>query len=237
LRNLRFFNFLGLAGAILVVCLVANCSRKDSKLDNEVLIRVGDRVVTVFDFNKVFEITKTAYLDDEQQQADDLRKAKLRLLNQMAVELLIEQRAQELGLEVTDAELEKAIADIKSDYPEGEFEKTLLENTVSYDTWKNRLRVNLIMAKVVKVELEDRISITPEDVAVYYKKHYSAANADSSSARAHGDLNEIIVKQLRRQKAEQAYNGWIEKLKENYALEINQKQWDRLLGSAEDLTK
>ncbi len=234
MRNLRLVNFFWLAGAILLVCLASSCSRKDSDLDNEELIRVGDRVVTVLDFNKAFEIAKTAYPDEEQQQSEDLRKAKLRLLNQMAVELLLQERARELGLQVTDAELEKAIAEIKSDYPEGEFEKTLLENAVSYETWKNRLRVNLIMTKVVKAELEDHITITPEDVAAYYKKHYSGTGSDDSSTQASGDLNEIIVRQLRRQKAEQAYNAWIEELKRKYAFVINRGQWDKLLGSSEN---
>ena len=235
MRNMRLANFHGLVGAILLISLMANCSRKDSGPGNDVLIRVGDRVVTVLDFNNAFEIAKTAYSDDEQQQSEEFRKAKLRLLNQMAVELLLQERAQELGLRVSDAELEKAIAEIKSDYPEGEFEKTLLENAVPYETWKNRLRVNLMMGKVIKAELEDHITITPEDVAAYYKKHYSGVGTPDSSAQPAGDLNEIIVNQLRRQKAEQAYNGWIEELKKKYAFKINRKQWDKLLGSSQNL--
>ncbi len=233
MRIPRFFNFFWLIVPALLFSLMANCSRKDSDLGNEVLLRVGDRVVTVLDFNKAFEITKTAYPDDDQRQPEDFRKAKWRLLNQMAVELILQERARELDLRVTDAELEEAIAGIKSDYPQKEFEKTLLENAVSFKTWKNRLRINLIMAKVVKEELEDHVTITPEDVEAYYKKHYSGTGSNGSSAQAPGDINEIIVNQLRRQKAEQAYNAWIEELKSKYAFEINRKKLDELLGSSE----
>ena len=42
------------------------------------------------------------------------------------------------------------------------------------------------------------------------------------------DINETIVKQLRREKAEQAYKSWIEELKAKYAIKINSEQWDRI---------
>jgi hypothetical protein len=140
--------------------------------------------------------------------------------------MILLERAAEIGISVTDIELEKAVAAIKSDYPPGEFEETLLEFAVSYDTWESRLKTRLTMEKVIEKELENRITITPEDIAEYYKNNFQGKNSESESTPASGDINEIIVKQLRREKAEESYKPWIEELKAKYEIEINGEQWE-----------
>ncbi len=39
----------------------------------------------------------------------------------------------------------------------------------------------------------------------------------------------MIVKRLRREKAEQAYKPWIKKLQKKYLVEINMEQWGRII--------
>jgi len=142
--------------------------------------------------------------------------------------MLILERGEELGIGITDDELEQAVSEIKSDYPEGEFEKTLIEFAVSYDAWLGRLKTRMTMDTVVEAELKNRISITPEDISQYYKKNYQGKENESESASSSEDINETIVKQLRREKAEQAYKTWIEELKAKYTIDINSEQWDRI---------
>ena len=113
-----------LLGLVLLGIVSTGCEQKASDYGTGVLLRVGDRVLTVLDFNEAFEISKTAYAHNIRQQSEDLRDAQMRLLNQLTVELLLLERAQELGISVTQEELERAVSEIKSDYPEGEFEQT-----------------------------------------------------------------------------------------------------------------
>ena len=226
----RLFKTLWLIGPISFLFLFSGCGEKESGLGKEVLIRVGDRVVTVLDFNEAFEISKIAF-DSTREQADDLQEAQLRLLNELILEVILLERADEIGISITDSELEKAVAAVKSDYPPGEFEETLLEFAVSYDTWESRLRTRLTMEKVIEKELESRIAITPEDIAEYYKKNLQGKQDESDSTPAAGDINEIIVKQLRREKAEESYKTWIEGLKAKYEIKINREQWRKIAGS------
>lgn len=224
----QHFRIFFLVGSILFCLLPAGCEQTASDYGNEELLRVGDRVLSVHDFNEAFEISKTAYAHNIRQQSDDLRDAQMRLLNQLTVEMLILERGEELGIGITDEELEQAVSEIKSDYPEGEFEETLIEFAVSYDAWLNRLKTRLTMDKVIEEELKNRISISAEDISQYYKKNYQDKENDSESMPSSDDINETIVKQLRREKAEQAYKSWIEELKAKYAIEINSEQWDRI---------
>ena len=76
---------------------------------NEVLISVGDRVVTVLDFNEAFEISQIASVHSTSEQSEDLRKAQLRLLNELILETILLERARERGISVTDIELERAV--------------------------------------------------------------------------------------------------------------------------------
>ena len=220
-----------LAGCLLMIIALAGCADSGSNDENEVLIRIGDRIVTVLEFNEAFEIAKTAFPHHMRHNREDLQKAQLRLLNQMTVEMILLERAEELGIEISEAEVEKAVAEIKSDYPEGVFEETLLEFAVSYKTWKDRLRIRLIIEKVVDKELKDQIKITPEDIARYYEENYKGQKFDSNVDENAKDINEAIIKNLRRKKTEQAYNSWINELKTRYEIEVNSAQWEKIIGS------
>jgi len=226
----KFFSLInGLIG-LLLLYVFAGCMNAGSNPDDEHLIRVSDRVLTVLEFNQAFEISKTAYPHNLRHESDNFKDAQLRLLNQLMVEMIILERAEELGLYVSDAELEKAVADIKSDYPEDTFEKTLLEFAVSYESWEVRLRNRLLMEKVVDSELKNQIVITSEDIAKYYEKNVKDQKPDMDSAAKMEDINEMMIKHLRQEKTEEAYKKWIKDLKQRYTIEINSIQWEKISG-------
>lgn len=221
----------GLIGSVLLLYVLAGCMNAGSNPENEHLIRVSDRVLTVLEFNQAFEISKTAYPHNLRHEPDNFKHAQLRLLNQLMVEMIILERAEELGLTISDEEVEAAVADIKSDYPEDTFEKTLLEFAVSYESWEARLRNRLLMEKVVDRELKDQIVITAEDIAEYYEKNVKSQKPEMDSTTKMEDINEMIIKHLRQEKTEEAYKIWIKELKQRYTIEINSIQWEKISGS------
>jgi predicted Zn-dependent peptidase len=89
----------------------------------------------------------------------------------------------------------------------------------------------LILEKVIEEELKNRITITPEDIADFYQKNYQSRQEESGTSQSSEDINEAIVKQLRRQKSEEAYDSWIEALKAQYEIEINRDQWEKITDS------
>jgi hypothetical protein len=84
---------------------------------------------------------------------------------------------------------------------------------------------------VIDTELNNKIVITPEDIASYYEKNYQATDNEADSIKADKDINENIIKHLRQQKAEQAYKIWIKELKRKYKIEINTANWEKISGS------
>jgi hypothetical protein len=220
-----------LLSALLILFALAGCINSDSSSGNEPLIRVHDRVLTVLEFNEAFEFIQSVHPQNLKDHPEDMRDAQRRLLNQLTVEMIILERADELGLSISDEEINEAVNDIKSDYPEDTFEKTLLKTAVSYKLWEARLKNRMLMQKVVDNELKDKIVITPEDIADYYENNIKTKGKESEIAVSKDDINEMIIKSLRREKAEKAYKIWINNLKKSYRIEIDSVQWEKISGS------
>ena len=92
-------------GSLILFLAFAACEQKEPDLGKEVLIRVADRIMTVLDFNSAFEIAKIAYDDNLKENPEDMINAQIRLLNQLTVEMVLLERAEELGIAVSEAEL------------------------------------------------------------------------------------------------------------------------------------
>ena len=221
--------------SLLLLCFMAmfGCADSESDVEDQWLVRVGNRSVSLLEFNEAFEIAKTSYAHQIRNKPDDLRKAQKRLLSQMTIELIVLERAQELGIELPQAEVERKVAEIKSDYPEGAFEETLLEVAVSYETWVRQLKTRWLMEKVIDKELDDKIVITSEDVASYYEANFKGHQQASDLNQNSGNINEAIIKILRRAKKEEAIGPWINDLKSKYEIEINNAQWENISGAQE----
>lgn len=210
---------------------MAACADQNPKHSDQFLIRVENRVLTLIDYNKAFELTKIAYPHNLLRDPAALRTIRSRLLSQLTEELILLERAKEMNIHVSEAEVEKAVSDIRKDYPDEVFEQTLLENAISYGDWRRALRVRLLKEKVVERELADQVSITTEDISEYIKNHFTNGNLDSGLTEGSADMDEIIIHHIRRQKAEEAYSTWINKLRNKYVIEINRDLWEKITGS------
>ena len=209
---------------------LAGCSDVEHKQKDEYFIKLKDRIITVADFNNAFEIAKNAYPQNRIQQPDVARKARLRLIQQMTEEIILLERAEELGITMTDSQVEKALKDIKRDYPDNVFQEILIEYAVPYQSWKEGLKTRLLMEKVITQELGDEIKITDDDISKYYEEHLEDDNTSTDVNAMSKDINNIIIKILRKEKMEKAYASWIKNLKNKYAVEVNKKELEKMTG-------
>jgi hypothetical protein len=218
-------------GFLSIIYTLAGCADSKSKDGDKFFIRVGDSTITVSDFNRAFEIAKASYSHNAMQQPDTAREAQLRFVKQMTEEMILLERAKDIGIKITEAELQKAVEDIKQNYPENVFDQVLLEYAVPYPSWEKRLEARLLMEKVVAKELGDQILVTPDDVSKYHEAHHKNDNLTAGMKEESKDVNETIIRNLRRKKIEEAYTPWIKKLQKEYIIEINKTQWKKIIGS------
>lgn len=212
---------------LIVVALVMACSDSEPpSQQSAILIRSGDRTVTLAQFERAFAAARIAYSDNRSVSPALIRDARLRLLHQMTEEVIVARRAAELGITVDDAELAAAVKEIKADYPEGEFAQMLLESAIPYALWQERLRSRLLMEKVVQKDLIDPLTISTDEIEAYYQKNKDAFSVDEQQT-VPDELKRGIVEQLRREKVEAAWPAWMENLKTRYGVEINWVLWEQ----------
>lgn len=176
----------------------------------EFLIRVGETTLSHTEFNRAFDIHKMAYDYDRIDDPATLQEMKRQFLKQMTEQVLLRERARDMGLTISDTELNAAVRSFQAGYPEGEFEKALLESAISFENWKEGVRTRLLIEKVVQADLAEKVSVTSEEI---------------EAAASEGMDPDMVRERLRRQKAEASYAPWVENLQKIYTIEISTADW------------
>jgi peptidyl-prolyl cis-trans isomerase SurA len=140
----------------------------------EIIVRVNDSVVTRSDLQRARD-----QLQQEMKQgnkSDDNRDFATRekdLLRDLIDQKLLVQRGKDDGITV-DNELIKRLDEIrKQNNLESmeDLEKAAREQGVSFEDFKEQLRISMMTQKVVSQDVGRRINITPTEVHAYYEKH------------------------------------------------------------------
>lgn len=212
---------------ILFVCCIWGCGKTDQ--DEDYLIRVGRSTISVMEFKHAVDAAaEEIFVGEQEVNPVAQRDLQMRILNQLTEELIIAERGKSLGIEVDEKSLDDAVAQIKADYPDDTFEKTLLENAVSFQAWKKKLAMRILTNKVIKSELIDKVQITSEDVDEYFQEHYPQGVPEGQNV---DEINQKIIRHLRHKKAESMYPDWMENLRKSYPVDIDQQRWNHLVGA------
>ncbi len=228
--RLKLIGILG--AALLVSVLCGGCGHEKESKPSGVLLSCGRQVVSVDDYKQLFDtVMAEDFPPGKAPEKQLLQEIHLRLLQQLNDELVIKAYAAEAGISIGEQELEKEVARLKSDYPEGEFERVLLENAVSFEQWKKRLKTRMLMEKVIARQLESQVEITPQDVAEYYRTYLKQRppEARASQPDAETKVDQRVIRHLRRQKAEAAYKQWLQHIRKRYPVHINEDVWQELI--------
>lgn len=144
-----------------------------------IIVRVGDRIVTRTQYTRrmrdaMNEIEQTAPPDRVAARKEEVRKT---LLDDIIAELLIKDRADRLGLSVTDAETKDAIERLKKQYnisSDEQFEQSLRSTGLTRAEMEARLRDTLIQNKVFARELRPREELTDRELRERYDREKDA---------------------------------------------------------------
>jgi len=162
-----------LIGSLILFLLVSGCSdRSETVAEHQAVIQVDDHVLTLSEFNEFFEAIRISHAKGQTNAGASLHEARHRFLLQLLEEMIILRRAEELGLHISPEELQEAVQNIQMDYGEGSFQSMFIKQAISFETWKARLKRQLLVEKVISKELLEQIPVTPEEIKDYYDKHY-----------------------------------------------------------------
>lgn len=161
---------------VLLLCLMLSFAAHAADV-NRVVLRVNDRIATLVDY----QLRKADRM--RAIQGSDLpssRKAALlgdagkSTLRDMFDELLLLSRADQLGLQVPDAEVDQAIEQTKHNVgitSDEQFQQALAQQGMTEPEYREQVSRNLRMNMVIGREVRSKIQLDEDTLRHYYREH------------------------------------------------------------------
>ncbi len=167
---------------VLLAAILAGCGmvRVNPEVDNNTVVaKVSGEEIKKEEFNRVFNIFKNQY---EQQfgievwdQEIEGRKfgdvAREKLLEMLVDEKLQLIKAEELGIKVTDEEVNSEIENVRKYFDsEEKFNEYLKGQSMDLDYFSSSIKKELIINKLID-KLTENVTVSDEEVKSYYDAH------------------------------------------------------------------
>ncbi len=135
--------------------------------EKEAVITIGKTGITKTELRAEIGsiISETGMTDEEAKTA--IRS----IIGKVIEKYLIMEYGNERGITVSDDELEAAVMVIKKDYPEASFEEMLLQRYIDINTWKEELKRDLLVKKIISKVLENVPDVKFDEIVAYYESH------------------------------------------------------------------
>ncbi|KFA91097.1 peptidylprolyl isomerase [Archangium violaceum] len=122
---------------------------------------------------------------DPKQRAEERARVLKTSLNTLIGEKLMEVEIRELGLAVTESELEAAVSDVKRQNnvtDDASFERLLSGEGFTVKTYKDFLRNQMSRMKLVQMKVTPKVKVSEEDLKAAYTQY---AKLESGDAEVH----------------------------------------------------
>ncbi|MCO7263737.1 peptidylprolyl isomerase SurA [Dickeya zeae] len=150
---------------VLGLALSANMAFAAPQEVNKIAAVVDNSVVLESDINSLLQSVKLNAQEAGQQLPDD---ATLRhqILERLIMDNIIMQMAQKMGVQVTDEQLDRSIANIaaQNHMSIDQLRSRLAAEGVSFDTYRNQIRKDMMIADVRNSEVRRRVTVLPQEV-------------------------------------------------------------------------
>ena len=158
----------------LAITLVAGAASA-ADLVEAIVVRVGDRIITRTQYAKRL---REAFNEAEQNTPPDklaARREEIRkdMINEAIAELLVKERADRLGITVSDPEIKEAINRLKQQYnisTDEQFAQSLKTSGMTRADMEARLRDTLLTNKLFARELRNREDLNDKELRERYDR-------------------------------------------------------------------
>ncbi|NNG06633.1 MAG: hypothetical protein HKM90_02780 [Desulfobacteraceae bacterium] len=143
------------------------CNILDRSEEN-VAITVGERNITTDELKRDIKYITSGMgvTDQEVNYVIDP------LVSKLVDHYLILEYGRQNGITVSEKELEIAVEDIKKDYPEeAVFQQMLLQRYLDYEKWKEGLKQQLLVHKIISKASENITPVTFLEIKTYFDTH------------------------------------------------------------------
>lgn len=162
--------FLVLAVGLFVLLLLTGCGRGENG-ESGVAATVNGEPIAVAELEARHDLDRMGLPGVANPSVRRLRDEYGDVLSELIVARLAGQELAKRGLAVTEAELAKAEAAVRADYPGDTFSTMLLEEHIDLAQWRAALRDRLTVEKFGREVLRPGLRVEVPEAADYYKSH------------------------------------------------------------------
>lgn len=101
---------------------------------------------------------------------------KLNILNELINNEILLAHASRAGVNVSEAEVDAKLVDLRTPYSEEEFQKKLKDQGMTLNDLRQQVRDGLLAEKVIAKEIASRLSVSDAEVAEYYERNKASFN-------------------------------------------------------------
>lgn len=169
-----------------------------AELVDRVAAVVNRDIVALSEVNAkaAMELAKLQAEPDGQKRATLQKQILKKALDELIGEKLLDQQAKDLNVEVTDAQIDAGIEDVKrqNKIDGDQFEKLLLNEGYTMASYRTFMRKHMARMTLINVKVRNKVKVTDEDLKAEYAKY----------AKAEADETEVHVRHLLVQVSAQA---------------------------------
>ncbi|HEX6898518.1 MAG TPA: peptidyl-prolyl cis-trans isomerase [Thermoanaerobaculia bacterium] len=144
---------------------------------NRIVLRVNDRIATLHDYEKrreavIADVGRRTQDPEERQRM--LTEAGNATFAAMYRELLLESRADQLGIGISDAQIDAAIARIRENFnlkTDADLQAALASSGMTMEQLREQIRSQQRLDEARQRDIEARVKIEEEDLRRYYRKN------------------------------------------------------------------
>ena len=187
MRQIRLF-------ALLLSTLLLTASVTGATESNRILLRVNDRIATLYDYelrrDERLRAIQSADLDPA-RRAELVQVLGVEVLNNMLEELLVQSRADQIGYNPTDEEKAAAMRQALQQFgitSDEQFQQALRSTGMTREEFEKQIEVNMRVSNVMGQEVRERVELDEEDLRrIYYEQEQEFTTPERLK------LREIVV--------------------------------------------
>ena len=154
--------------ALLAFVLCAAVPLAAAELVERIVARVNDRLITQSEFDR-----RIASAQHAPNATSDPAQLKREVLDDMIREKLLEERAKELSVTATDAEIEEAVERVKRQYnlaTDQEFDAALASSNMNREDLKRQMRETITLQKVIGRDVAGKLDVSDDMLRLEYER-------------------------------------------------------------------
>ena len=159
-----------------ILCLMfMSANLVEGKIFDRVAAKVNNEIITLSAIEERAEVLKQKNIqtDGGNQIVDDGKQFLQEALDVIIDEKLQIQQGKKMGFEIDDITVDAAIKNIEKNnsLEEGQLQFMLESEGKSMEVYKNRIRDQILVSKIVRFEMGSRVAVSKRKIEKYYHKN------------------------------------------------------------------